>query len=160
LRFRLRSAPSNFRAPWWICNVSSEKIEQEIRVLMRSKVAVSLVSHSEVDLLQRFATRSESATCRVATWRTRSTGRQAHRWRDGGQGKKLQRTFLHPNGLHCSDLSAKAPFSWRDGGQGAMGPRYWRAGLAWPHGSGIRSQGSGLRRAEVGPPGPFVASTK
>jgi hypothetical protein len=35
-------ALSNFRAPWWICNVSSEKIDHEIPVLMRSKVAASL----------------------------------------------------------------------------------------------------------------------
>jgi hypothetical protein len=36
----------NFRAPWWIRNVSSEKI----RVLMRSELAVSLDFSSQADI--------------------------------------------------------------------------------------------------------------
>ncbi len=51
---------------------------QEIYVLMRSKVADSLVFNSQVDLPKPFATRSESATAHSATWRTRSAGQ--HPW--------------------------------------------------------------------------------
>jgi hypothetical protein len=38
-------APSHFRAPWWICNVSRKKI----RVLMRSELAVSLCFYPQAD---------------------------------------------------------------------------------------------------------------
>jgi hypothetical protein len=75
--------------------------------------------------------------------------RQAHRWRDGGVGVERERNFLHPNWLQRSDLPAKARFSWRDGGQGAW-PRYWRAGLAWPDGLGVRSQKSEIRSRTSG----------